>query len=148
MEQLSKTFAIFATSCDDQLHLGPKNEDNRFSLCSICMIFANTEGNNPSQWSSVYAGGRHRGEQTGFYPSENLENSSERGKRLKAVPPVDCIYDRVLWNAAHIHPYRCELIFILSFTGIPEPSDEECHEGSHFVCVVKKSTTIFNNQTE
>ena len=27
--------------------------------------------------------------------------------------------------------YRCELIFILYATGIPEPSDEECQEGSH-----------------
>ena len=106
MKQLSKTFAIFVT----------------------------VDVSNPSALLPALSGGRHRGEQTGFYPSENLENSSERGKRLKAVPPVDCIYDRVLMNAAHIHTYRCELIFILSFTGIPEPSDEECHEGSHFVC--------------
>lgn len=29
--------------------------------------------------------------------------------------------------------HRCELIFILFATGIPEPSDRECQEGSHFV---------------
>ena len=87
-----------------------------------------------------------------FDLSENLENSfgwclwqdrKERpmtifkwkGQRLNAASPVACIYDRVLKNAAYIHNYGCELIFILSFTGIPEPSDEECHEGSHFICV-------------
>ncbi|MBO4851204.1 MAG: hypothetical protein J5529_09940 [Prevotella sp.] len=102
-------------------------------LSKTFAIFANAEVRNPSLRPSAYAGGRHRGEQTGFYPSENLENSSERGKRLKAVPPVECIY-RVPKNAAHIHTYRCELIFILSFTGIPEPSDEECHEGPHLLC--------------
>ena len=52
--------------------------------------------------------GRHRGEQIGFYPSENLENSksefgqrqysTERGKRLKAVPPVECMLHRVRKN--------------------------------------------------
>ena len=133
MKQLSKTFAIFATYCEDQLHLGIGNEYCRFVLSSICMVLAVVDAINPSAVLPVWTGGRHRGEQTGFYPSENLENSSERGKRLKAVPPVECIYDRVLWNPAHLHTYRCELIFILSFTGIPEPSDEECHEGSHFM---------------
>lgn len=112
MKQLSKTFAIFVT----------------------------VDVSNPSAVLPALSGGRHRGEQTGFYPSENLENSkkpeeqcqtclsialasefrkwqnsSERGKRLKAVPPVECIYDCVPMNAAHIHPYRCELIlFFLS----------------------------------
>ena len=108
MQHLSKTFANFATADMNNLFAVP----------------------------SVISGGRHRREQTGFYPSVNLENSSERGKRLKAVLPVECINDRVPMNAAHIHPYRCELIFILSFTGIPEPSDEECHEGSHLICVI------------
>lgn len=56
-------------------------------------------------------GGRHRGRQTDFYPSENLENSLERGKRLKAVPPVECIDDCITIHAAHIHPCRCELFF-------------------------------------
>ena len=99
-------------------------------------IFANTDASNPSAVPPALSGDRHRGEQTGFYPSENLENSSEGGKRLKAVPPVECIYNCVPMNAAHIHPYRCELLFILSFTGIPEPSDRECHEGSHLICVM------------
>lgn len=104
-------------------------------LLKKCAIFANVDVSNPSALLPALSGGRHRGEQTGFYPSENLENSSERGKRLKAVPPVDCIYDRVPMNTAYIHTYRCELIFILSFTGIPEPSDEECFEGSHLLFV-------------
>ncbi len=134
-KQLSKTFANFATSCGDQLHLGIENEYRRFALRSICMVFAAVDESNPSVGLPVWNGGGHRGEQTDFYPSENLENSSERGKRQKAVPPVECIHYRGLSNAGFMHTYRCELIFILSFTGFPEPSDEECDECSHFFLV-------------
>lgn len=113
-------------------------------LLKTFAIFALADAKKLSAVLPEMSGSGHRGEQTDFYPSENLENSfepypiqgsCERGKGLKAVPPVECIYDRVLRNTAHIHNYRCELIFILSFTGIPEPSGGECHEGSHFVCV-------------
>ena len=38
-------------------------------------------------------------------------------------------------ESAHIYTCRCELIFILYATGIPEPSDKECQEGSHSLCV-------------
>ena len=65
---------------------------------------------------------RHRGELLSFDPSENLENSSMRAKGLKAVPPVEYISCRCKM-AVNIYPYRCELIFILTHTGIPEPSD-------------------------
>ena len=47
--------------------------------------------------------------------------------------------------------YRCELIFILYATGIPEPSDEECQEGSHF-CVyipnLSKLNALVNHKNE
>lgn len=82
MRQLSKTFAIFA-------------------LAGLRIL--------PALSSAL--GDRHRGKQTDFYPSENLENSFERGKRLKAVPPVECIDDCITILAAHIHPCRCELYF-------------------------------------
>ena len=126
---------IFATMKNFQL--------TRRQLSKTFANFAVTEVSVPSVKSLVYAGGGHQGEQTGFYPSENLENSSElrqhqgsseSGKRPKDVPPVDCI-NRILWNATNMHTYRCELIFILSFTGFPEPSDEECDECSHFFLV-------------
>ena len=42
---------------------------------------------------------RHRGEQLSFDPSENLENSSDKGKSLKAVPPaVAYILLSPLWS--------------------------------------------------
>jgi hypothetical protein len=66
----------------------------------------------------------HRGEQLSFDPSENLENSSMRAKSLKAVPPaVAYILLFPVLGSAHIYTCRCELIFILTHTGIPEPSD-------------------------
>lgn len=72
---------------------------------------------------SFCKGWRHRGELLSFDPSENLENSSMRARSLKAVPPVECISSRFRKITAHIYSYRCELIFILTHTGIPEPSD-------------------------
>ena len=67
---------------------------------------------------------RHRGERLSFDPSENLENSSSMGKGLKAASPaVAYILLTPIVESAHIYTCRCELIFILYATGIPEPSD-------------------------
>ncbi len=67
---------------------------------------------------------RHRGERLSFDPSENLENSSMRAKSLKAASPaVAFILLTPSMESAHINTCRCELIFILTHTGIPEPSD-------------------------
>lgn len=74
--------------------------------------------------ASVVKDWRHRGELFSFDPSENLENSSMRAKRLKAVPPaVAYILLSPIMESAHIYTCRCELISILTHTGIPEPSD-------------------------
>lgn len=81
-------------------------------------------------------GGRHRGRQTDFYPSENLENSLERGKRLKAVPPVECIDDCITIHAAHIHPCRCELFFHSFFHRYSRTFRQGMSGGSHLVGVV------------
>ena len=67
---------------------------------------------------------RHRGERLSFDPSENLENSSMRAKSLKAASPaVAFILLTPSMESAHVNTCRCELIFILTHTGIPEPSD-------------------------
>ena len=59
------------------------------------------------------------------------------GKSLKAASPaVAFILLAPSYGVAHVNTCRCELIFILYATGIPEPSDEECQEGSHSLCVI------------
>ena len=66
---------------------------------------------------------RHRGELLSFDPLENLENSCVRVRSLKAVSPaVAYILLSPAMESAHIYTCRCELIFILTYTGIPEPS--------------------------
>lgn len=89
---------------------------------------------------------QHRGELLSFYPSENLENSSGMGKSLKGCSSCSCIYSaHPLVESAHIYPCRCELIFILHATGIPEPSDKECQKGSHlFVCICVLPVSFYN----
>ena len=58
-----------------------------------------------------------------FDPSENLVNSSMRAIRLTAVPLVEYILRCIRMMTARLYFYRCEPIFILTHTGIPEPSD-------------------------
>lgn len=82
---------------------------------------------------SRYVRDLHRGKLLSFDPSENLENSCSMGKSLKAVLPVEYILHCFMSGTAHIYPYRCELIFILHATGIPEPSDREWQE-AHTLC--------------
>ncbi len=86
---------------------------------------------------------QHRGERLSFDPSENLENSSSMGKSLKAASPaVAYILLSPFTESAHIYTCRCELIFILYATGIPEPSDKECQEGSHSLCVKEENVEM------
>ena len=70
-----------------------------------------------------------------------------KGEKTEAASPVECIWPYSM-NVAFIHNYGCELIFILSFTGIPEPSDEECHEGSHFILYEKYCDSWRDGPTE
>ena len=76
---------------------------------------------------------RHRGEQTDFCPSENLENSRIKAKRLKGAPPVYLHIKFQSFFGIRVDIYGCELNFHSFDTGNPEPSDGECQEGSHFV---------------
>lgn len=59
---------------------------------------------------------RHRGEQLSFDPSENLENSSDKGKSLKGCFSCSSIYTAYpTMGSAHIYTCRCGLIsFLLS----------------------------------
>ena len=66
---------------------------------------------------------RHRGERLSFDPSVNLENSSMRAKSLKAASPAVAFIQLSAMESAQVNTCRCELIFILTHTGIPEPTD-------------------------
>lgn len=96
-------------------HRKKKNQLTMARLSKKVRIFAPSL---PLEW-------RHEEEPPGFDPSENLENSRMRAMRLEAVPPVE--YSLVAapcsGRGLRIYPHRCELIFILTHTGIPEPSD-------------------------
>jgi len=84
-----------------------------FGVSEILTIFVPWFRKNP----------RHRGELLSFDPLENLENSSVRVKRLKGCSSCSSIYTALsLVESVHIYTCRCELIFILTYTGIPEPS--------------------------
>ena len=73
---------------------------------------------------SFYKGRRHRGELLSFDPSENLENSTCTGEKSESCSSCSSIYTAFpVMGSAHIYTCRCELIFILTYTGIPEPSD-------------------------
>ncbi len=65
---------------------------------------------------SVEKDWRHRGELLSFDPSENLENSSDKGKSLKGCFSCSSIYiAHSATESAHIYTCRCELIsFLLS----------------------------------
>ena len=79
----------------------------------------------------------HRGERLSFNPSENLENSMRMGKKFEGCFSCSSIYQAYsAMEFAHVNSCRCELIFILIFAGIPEPSDKESQEGSHSLCIV------------
>ena len=74
--------------------------------------------------SSVEKDWRHREELLSFDLSENQQNSSDKGKSLKAASPaVAYILLTPSVELAHIYTCRCELFFILIITGIAEPSD-------------------------
>jgi len=79
------------------------------------LIFAPSFVNNRRQ---------HRGELLSFDPSENLENSKYKGEKFESCFPCSSIYTACsAMELARIYTYRCEPIFILTYTGIPGPSD-------------------------
>ena len=74
---------------------------------------------------SVETDWQHRGELLSFDPSENLQNSTYMGEKSESCFSCSSIYTAhsLYWELAHIYTCRCELIFILTHTGIAEPSD-------------------------
>ena len=83
-------------------------------LSKIMLIFA----------SSFLNGRRHRGELFSFDPSENLQNSKYAGEKSESCSSCSSIYTAFSYvESAHIYTCRCELFFILTHTGIAEPSD-------------------------
>jgi len=67
---------------------------------------------------------RHRGEQLSFDPSENLENSMYKGEKSDWCFSCGSIVTACsAMEPTHLYTYRCEPIFILTYTGIPGPSD-------------------------
>ena len=83
-------------------------------LSKLMLIFA----------SSFSIGRRHRGELFSFDPSENLQNSMYAGEKSESCFSCSSIYTALsVMESAHIYTCRCELIFILTHTGIAEPSD-------------------------
>lgn len=76
--------------------------------------------------SSVEKDWRHREEQLSFDLSENLENSSDKGKSLRAASPAVAyiLLTPCFWGSRLTYiPAGVSCFFILIITGIPEPSD-------------------------
>ena len=73
---------------------------------------------------SVEKDWRHRGELSSFDPPENLQNSKYKGEKSESCFSCSSIYTAFPpMGSAHIYICRCELIFILTYTGIPGSSD-------------------------
>ena len=67
---------------------------------------------------------QHRGELLSFDPSENLENSKYKGEKSGSCFSCSSIVTaRSAMEPVHLYTYRCEPFFILTYTGIPGPSD-------------------------
>ena len=72
---------------------------------------------------SVEKDWRHRGELLSFDPLENLQNSTCTGEKSESCFFCSSIYTAYsVMESVHIYTCRCELIFILTYTGIAEPS--------------------------
>ena len=74
---------------------------------------------------SVEKDWRHRGELLSFDPLENLQNSTCTGEKSESCFSYRSIYTAYsVMESVHINTCRCELIFILTYTGIPALGDE------------------------
>ena len=82
-------------------------------LSEIITIFA----------SWIRMNSRYRGERLCFDPLENLENSRVRAKRLRAASPAMAyMVHTPVWSFLKYIPAGVSYYFILTYTGIPEPS--------------------------
>ena len=74
---------------------------------------------------SVEKDWRHRGERLSFDPPENLQNSKYKGEKSESCFSCSNIYTAYsVMESVHIYTCRCELIFILTYTGIAALGDE------------------------
>lgn len=70
---------------------------------------------------------RHRGERISFDPLENLQNSTCTGEKSENCFSCSSIYTTYsVMESVRIYTCRCELIFILTYTGVPGLSDLVC----------------------
>ena len=78
---------------------------------------------------------RHRGEQLSFDPSENLENSSDKGKSLKGCFSCSSIYTACsIAESARIYTCRCELISFLLIQVLQNLLAKDARRLVLFVC--------------
>lgn len=84
---------------------------------------------------SVEKDWRHRGELLSFDPSENLENSSDKGKSLKGCFSCSSIYTACsILGPAHIYTCRCELISFLHIRVLQNLQTKDVEE-AHTLCI-------------
>ncbi len=75
--------------------------------------------------ASVEKDWRHRGELLSFDPLENLQNSTCTGEKSESCFSCSSIYTTYsVLESVRIYTCRCELIFILTYTGIAALGDE------------------------
>jgi hypothetical protein len=75
---------------------------------------------------------RHRRELLSFDPSENLENSSDKGKSLKGNFSCSSIYTACFgMESACIYICKCELISFLLSRVFQNLQTKGCQVGSH-----------------
>lgn len=94
-----------------------KKQPTESVLSKILLIFAST---------LVKTGGNLRRATTLLTVSESANSTVKVLEGLRAALSISYIYAPAPLRGRHSYmPYRCGLIFILSFTGIAEPTDEE-----------------------
>ena len=120
---------------EKDLHISPfrlnfapkckKNSSQMLQLSKIMLIFVPSFGKRR----------RHRGELLSFDPSENLENSSDKGKSLKGCFSCSSIYTAYSFvEPAHIYTCRCELISFLLIQVLQNLLAKDARRLVLFVC--------------
>ena len=89
---------------------------------------------------------RHRGVQLSFDPSENLENSSDKGKSLKGRFSCSSIYTSCsVMESAYIYIYRCELISFLLSQVFQNLQTKDVKKAHTLLCI-EKGISITNSR--
>ena len=96
---------------------GKKKQPTESVLSKILLIFAST---------LVKTGGKLRRATTLLTVSESANSTVKVLEELGAALSISYIYAPASRRGRHAYmPYRCGLFFILTFTGIAEPTGEE-----------------------